>query len=353
MKRIISLALVAIFALTCFVGCGKDEFSYKKSDLTEYVTLGKYLGVEVTVEDAALSDADIEENIKALLEEKAEKIEIKDRVVADGDTVNIDYVGKRNDVAFDGGTANGASLVIGSDSYIPGFEDGLVGVMPGTTVDLNLTFPDPYKNNPDLAGAAVVFTVTVNYIEGTVVPEWNDEFVKTLSQGKHTTVDSYLEEIKPTWAQNKKAEIDNKKIQDTWAEVLKNATVLKYPESELEFYRADIIASYESYAKQLGTDLETFLSYMGTDMKGLEEYADQYAHSLVAEELVFFAIVRAEGLEIGEEEYEEGLANYAEYYEVTVEELKEQFGEEEVKDSLLWDKMLIFLSENATVKAAK
>ena len=351
MKKIIALILVALFAFTALVGCGEKEFSYTKSDLSEYVTLGKYIGVEIEVEDYALTDKDVEDGIAALLDSKTENIEIKDRVVADGDTVVIDYVGKRNGVAFSGGTATGAELVIGSNSYIDGFEDGLVGVMPGTTLDLNLTFPDPYQNNPDLAGADVVFTVTVQHIKGQKVPEWNDEFAKTVSEGKHTTADAYLEELKTTWAANKKIDIDNKKTQDAWTAVLNNCTIVTYPEGEVEKYRADIIASYEDYAKQMGTDLDTLLAYMGTDKAGLEAYADQYAHSIVAEELVFFSIVKAEGLEVGEEEYQAGLASYAEYYQMTVEELKKEINEEDIKNSILFDKMLVFITENAVIKA--
>ena len=349
MKKIIALILVATFAITALVGCRKEEFSYTKSDLSEYVTLGKYLGVEIEVEDYALTDEDIEQGIADLLNSKAEAVEIKDRAVADGDTVVIDYVGKRNDVAFSGGTAEGEELTIGSDSYIDGFEDGLVGVMPGATVDLNLTFPDPYENNPDLAGAAVVFTVTVQYIKGQNVPEWNDEFAKTASEGKYTTADEYLEELKTTWASDKKIDIDNQKTQDAWTAVLNNSTIIAYPEGEIEKYCADIIASYESYATQMGTDLATLLSYMGTDQAGLEEYANEYAHSIVAEELVFFSIVRAEGLEVGEEEYQAGLESYAEYYEMTVEELKSEISEEDIKNSILFDKMLVFITENAVV----
>ena len=351
MKRIISLALVAILALTALVGCGKEKaFDYSKADLTKYVTLGKYTGIEVEVADAALTDEDIDGALKDLLTENGETVQIKDRAVADGDKVNIDYVGKKDGVAFDGGTAKGASLEIGSDSYIDGFEDGLVGVMPGATVDLNLTFPNPYQNNPDLAGAAVVFTVTVNYIDELKLPEWNDEFVNTLTKGEYKTTAAYLEVLKAKWADEKKAEIENKKISDVWQAVLKNCTIIEYPQSELDKYYADIIASYESYATQYNIDLDTFLSYMGTDRAELEAYANDYAHSLVAEELVYHSIVKAEGLELGQEELDAGIASYAEYYNMSVEDLKKNYNEDQIRDSLLWDKMLVFLTEKAIVK---
>ncbi len=347
MKRIISLTLVVLFALTAFVGCGEKEFNYKTSDLSEYVTLGEYLGLSVEVEDRALTDEDIQTGIDELLTENAETVEITDRAVADGDTVDIDYVGKKDGVAFSGGTAEGASLVIGSNSYIDGFEDGLVGVMPGQTVDLNLTFPDPYQNNPDLAGAAVVFTVTVNHIDTTVKPEWNDEFVKTLTKEEYKTTAEYLEVLKVTWAAEKKAEVESKKMQDVWTAVLANAKVLQYPEEKVEMYRTQLSEYYESYASQLGVDLDTLITYMGSTRTEFDSEMDSYAHSLVAEELVFHSIAKKENIQIGDEEYTEGLNALAEYYGVTVEELTAQISEEEIKDGLLLDKIRVYLTESA------
>lgn len=349
MKKILSLILASLFVLTAFVGCGKDEkFDYTKADLSKYVTLGEYLGVTVEVEDRALTEDDIQKGIDSLLTENSETVKITDRVAADGDTVNISYVGKKDGIAFEGGTANGASLVLGSNTYIDGFEEGLVGVMPGATVDLNLTFPDPYKNNPDLAGAAVVFTVTLNHIEETVKPEWNDEFVKKLTENKYETTDAYLEVLKVEFENEKKTSIENKKLQDVWVAIINGCKILDYPKSELNFYYDEIIASYEDYAAQAGVDLDTLLAYMQTTKAELEDYANDYSKSIVAENLVLFSIVKKEGLEISAEEYEEGLANYAATFDKTVEELKDQFSEEEIRDSLLWDKTIAYLVEKAT-----
>lgn len=352
MKKILSLALALLLALFAFCGCGNKnkEFDYNKADLTKYVTLGKYLGIEVEVEDRELNDDDIAEHIDDILSDNAEEVQVKDRAVKDGDTIHLDYEGKRDGVAFDGGTAKDAELIIGSGSFIDGFEDGLIGVMPGETVDLDLKFPDPYTRNPELSGVAVVFTCTVNYIKEMNKPEWNDEFVKTLTNGDYETAAAYIEANRDEWAEEKKSGIDQQKLSDVWKEVLANAEIKEYPQSEIDKYVEDIIASYEQYATQYGMDLDSFLSMIGSDRNGLDEYADAYAHSLVAEELIYHSIVKDAGLELGEEEYDKGLQEYASYYNTTVDELKSTYGEDQIKDSLLWDKMCVYLTENAIEK---
>ena len=151
-------------------------------DVESLVKLGDYKGLTYTETDTSVSDEEVESQINSTLTAHATPEQIKDRAVEDGDTVNIDYEGKIDGETFEGGTASGASLTIGSDSFIDGFEDGLIGVKPGEKKTLNLKFPDDYKTNPDLAGKAVVFDVTVNYIEGDdIVPELTDDFVRGLS----------------------------------------------------------------------------------------------------------------------------------------------------------------------------
>ena len=150
----------------------EDYVGIEDLDIDEYITLADYQNMKVSAFKPVVDDAAITEYIdRELLVGR-----IMDRAVEEGDVTDIDFVGKKDGVAFDGGTASGYKLTIGSGGFIEGFEDGLIGVMPGETVDLNLTFPDPYQKNPDLAGQEVVFTVTVNGIEGsakyeTVTPE--------------------------------------------------------------------------------------------------------------------------------------------------------------------------------------
>ena len=159
-------------------------------DVEQYVTLGEYKGLQVTVTEPAVDDATLETELESVYfaNVTAENGGITDRAVAEGDTINLDYEGKKDGVAFSGGTAAGASLTIGSGQFIAGFEEGLVGVKPGETVDLDLTFPEEY-HSADLAGQAVVFTVTVNYIQPT---EMEDSVVAGMGIDNVTN----LEELK-------------------------------------------------------------------------------------------------------------------------------------------------------------
>ena len=156
MKKLVSLILSLIAVVCCFASCKEENFVYYDyADLDDYISISQYKGVEFPKSSAEI--------INKIQEKYHSKWYTISRQVKKGDTANIDYVGKKDGVAFDGGTANGYNLVIGSGQFIDGFEDGLIGVAIGSTVDLNLTFPEDYKN-AELAGQKVVFTVKVNYI---------------------------------------------------------------------------------------------------------------------------------------------------------------------------------------------
>ncbi|MBQ7171613.1 MAG: FKBP-type peptidyl-prolyl cis-trans isomerase [Clostridia bacterium] len=183
MKKRARFALLAAVLLSALLLSSCGSFNYKTEDLSRYVTLGAYknLALEVKMPDK-VDDEAVEKELKALLETaETTKLAEDDYAAADGDTVNIDYVGKIDGEAFDGGTAEGQNLVLGSGSYIEGFEDGLIGKKKGDTATLNLTFPDPYTSNTDLSGKAVVFEVTVNSVS---VPAY--AYDKELAEGDLT-----------------------------------------------------------------------------------------------------------------------------------------------------------------------
>ena len=191
----------------------------------------------------------MESQINSTLTAHATPEQIKDRAVEDGDTVNIDYEGKIDGETFEGGTASGASLTIGSDSFIDGFEDGLIGVKPGEKKTLNLKFPDDYKTNPDLAGKAVVFEVTVNYIEGDdIVPELTDDFVKGLSITDVSTVDEYRAYVKSQLQTNKESEAESSKQKELLQQAVDNAEIKEIPEELVTEYSAQYTSYYQQYA---------------------------------------------------------------------------------------------------------
>lgn len=185
--------LAAILSVCMLAGCGAkdtgdgtgaatdagtESTALKDMDVDKYVTLGEYKGLAVSVDTVEVDEDEWDTLVNNVYYGNitAENGGIMDRAVETGDTVNIDYEGKKDGVAFDGGTAQGYDLTIGSGNFIAGFEDGLIGVMPGETVDLDLTFPENYGNS-DLAGQAVVFTVTVNYIQPAQDGEFSDEII--------------------------------------------------------------------------------------------------------------------------------------------------------------------------------
>ena len=146
--------------------------AFNLDNLSDYVQLGEYKGIEVTAQDTTVTDEDVETELQSQVENATPIYEeITEGTVADGDVVNIDYEGTLDGVAFDGGTDTDFNLTIGSGQFIDGFEDGLIGKNIGDTVELNLTFPEDYTVNSDLAGQDVVFTVTINYVQGEEIPQ--------------------------------------------------------------------------------------------------------------------------------------------------------------------------------------
>ena len=187
MKKIRCICLCAVLAAAVVSGCSKQESADKK---TIPVELGEYKGVTYTPASTEVTDEDVDAQIQAMLD-RYPTMNSVDRAAQQGDTVNIDYVGKLDGVAFDGGSATGTDLELGSGMFIDGFEDGLVGASKGDKLNLDLTFPDPYTNNPDLAGKAVVFEVTVNDVKESIPAELNEEFVTSYTD--YTTVDEFKE----------------------------------------------------------------------------------------------------------------------------------------------------------------
>ncbi|MBQ8208557.1 MAG: trigger factor [Clostridia bacterium] len=322
---------------------------YMNEDLTAYVTLGEYKGLSVEVATYEINDDYINEKINELLEAEAVPSQITDRKTAEGDTICVDYVGTLDGVAFQGGSAQNVSIILSENSgYIPGFTDGMYDVMPGETVSYNVTFPDEYKNSPDLAGQETVFTVTVHYIEGDpVAPELTDEFVKDHfgSEGCET-VDSFMTYYKGYLEQERANSVKEEASADLWALIMEDVTAIEIPEKAVEALYWSSRANYELYAYEYGIEYEEFLSmYVGMDDESLREYAENY----IKEDIVIYSIVKAEGLEVTDEELAEGIATYCEEYDMTEEELIEAYSEERIIGVLQWNKLMAAIYDWSTV----
>lgn len=288
MKKLVLLSTLLLVIAVVFCGCGKDAKPYDY-DLGEYITLGDFPGVKY---DADKVDEAYEEEAESIASEFKTTESVTDRAVEDGDTVKIDYVGKIDGKEFEGGSANGTELEIGSDSFIAGFEDGLIGKKLNEEVTLNLVFPEDYKN-ADVAGKDVVFTVKINAITANIIPELTDSMVQEKTE--YDNVTDFADAIREQAARDQ-----------LWETYLESCKVVKYPKEETKKYYDRLLDSYSQVAVYNGMTLEAMVtSYYG--YKTLDEflsYAMSLAMSSVKEEMVLYSTARNNNIEISDADYQ-------------------------------------------------
>ena len=281
-----------------------DDGTLKGVDSTALVTLPQYKGVTVPAEEYTITDDELNTQINSILDQYATYDQIKDRAIADGDVVNIDYVGSVDGEEFSGGNTNGRGTLVtaGSDAYIDDFLTQIIGHTPGETFNVEVTFPDPYENNPDLAGKDAVFVTTINYIQGDKqVPELTDEFVsQTAALADYGTAQGMKDTIRTSMEDNK---ADNYVLQ----KVLDECQFSEFPADLVDQLVNVSMAQFESQASAYGLDMETARSMIGYD----SEDAQREAMTASAQEqlktvVMLEAIAKAEGLTVDED----ALTNY-------------------------------------------
>ena len=312
----------------------------------DYVELGEYKGLTVEVEPTAVSDDEVLKQIRAnagsdILEE------VTEGTVEEGDTANIDYEGKLDGEAFEGGTAKDTDLEIGSGTFIPGFEDRLVGVKIGDTVDLPLTFPENYTE--ELAGKDVVFTVTVNSVKR--MPELTDDLVNQITDGEYTDVASYKESVRKDLEDAKAASRPSEINNSLLTQIAATSTIKEYPQELVDYAANNMKNYYKQQAESSSMEFADFLStYFSMDEDTFNEQVDLVVKQNLRAELYLKAIAEAEDIKLTDEEYEAKCEEYAENYGYdSVEKFKSAYTENEIRLSALEDKVLEFLSDNATV----
>lgn len=361
MKKRWILATLLAGALILTGGCGgkkevetKDTQEQTTEENAEYkskvVKLGNYKGVEAEAVSTEVTEEEIQAEIDALLAFYPDTQPIEGKtIIEDGDTVHIDFVGKLDGEPFEGGDSQGAGydLTIGSHSFIDGFEEGLVGKEVGSTYDLNLTFPDPYKKNPDLAGKDVVFEVTVHGIVEYVDAEWTDEFVKKYTE--YDSIEAYMEGTRTVLEdekeRNRSSEWEYRVIQAVIED-----TEFDCDEEELESLTDNIMQEYEMYASLYGMEMADFLQYYmnGISEEEFRQQARERAEYQLKNQLVIDAIGVAENISVTEEAYQESLKGLAEQYGAeSPEAFEEQYGRETVEAGILYDKTLDFVVDQA------
>lgn len=311
---------------------------------TDYLTITQYKDVEIDeVEKATeVTDTDVDAYIQSMLESEADAVAAEDRAVEKGDTVKIDFVGKMNGEAFDGGSAQDYPLAIGSGVFIPGFEDSIVGHKIGETFDWNGKFPDDYDST-EMAGKDVVFTITVN----SIVPELSDEWVRAVSE-KSGTVEEYKKEVNDLLEDNARKAYEYSIGAAVWEKVMENTTIKKYPEKEVDEKKNAWIGEYESAAAYYGVDYKTFIEeQMGMILEDFEKRIDTAVKDEVKERMVAEAIADKQNIKLDDKTYEKELEDMAqEYGYPDVETIKEAVDEDILKDEVLKNLVMEWLAEH-------
>lgn len=342
MKRKIAAILAGTMSLAMILtGCQGS-----KGLETETLKITQYKGVEVAeVEKTEVTDEDVEAAIEEI---RLASTISEDRGVVAGDTVNIAFVGKMDGEEFDGGSSESYDLEIGSGAFIDGFEDSIIGHKVGETFDWNGVFPDNYPE--DMAGKDCVFTITVN----SIAPELNDEFVQSVST-ESTTVEEYKEEMKKALEEDAELSYESSLMTAVWEVISENTEVYEYPEEDVQALVEQVVSYYESYAEAYGTDYETLIvEQMGSTVEDFEAQLEEMAKESIKEEMIIQAIAEKEKIEMDDETYEAELEKIATTNGYTsVDELKEAFEEEDLKDAALGNIVGAWLVENCIQVAAE
>ncbi len=320
---------------------------------SDYVKLGQYKGLIIPMEEITVTEDEVQKQIDANLA-KALTYAVVDRAAQKDDTVNIDYVGRyaADGSEFAGGSATDTDLVLGSGSFIDGFEDGLIGASAGDVIDLPLTFPENYQNTL-MAGAQVIFTVTVNEVKEPVEAVLNDEFVQANSDV--TTVEEYRQLIYDQLLADKQEQAKSDRSAKIWQTVLDNCEISGYPESVLTKETARYRAVYEQSANYYGMSLEEFvMAAFSMDMTQFEEAIHDIAQSELDILMVSSVIADTEGITVTDEEYQREVEVYLttngftdiEDYEKQTNESFDSLMRDVIRNNLLIEKVLAFIEEN-------
>ncbi|MBR4813617.1 MAG: trigger factor [Lachnospiraceae bacterium] len=310
------------------------------------VTLGEYKGLEVAKQEIAATDEEIDAEIKKEQEKNAKEINIEDRAIIEGDTATIDYEGFVDGVAFEGGKGENHPLVIGSHSFIPGFEEGLIGKTLGEECDVEVTFPEEYHAK-ELAGKAAVFKCKVNKITAKELPEIDDEFASEVSD--YDTLAEYRESIAKTICEKKEADAKTERENELVKKAIENAT-MEIPDAMIESTARQMGEEFAQRLQMQGMNIGQYFQYTGLTAEKYLETLKPQAKNRIETRLVLEAIAKAENIEISEEEVDAEMQKMADQYSMELEKVKEVFGEEELqqlKQDLSVQKAITVLVDNA------
>ena len=316
------------------------------------VTLGEYKGLEVEVTPADVTEEEIAAELKREQENNSRTIDVDDRAVADGDMVTLDFEGFVDGVAFEGGKGTDYPLTIGSNSFIPGFEEQLVGAEIGVEKEVNVTFPENYHAN-DLAGKAAVFKCTVKAIKVKERPELDDEFAKDVSE--FDTLDAYKADIEKKLKERKEAVAKREREDKAVDAVIENAQ-MDIPEAMIQNQIQQLMQDFIRRMQAQGLSIDQYYQFTGLDNAKIQEQMRPQALKRIQSRLVLEKIAETENIQISDEKFEEELKAMADMYKMEVEKLKEVMGDyekEQIKKDMAVQEAVTLVAESAKVVEKK
>jgi len=327
------------------IGEGQDLILTAEVDVKPDVELGQYKGIEVEKVEYTVSEDDVEHQLEHIAEDNARWVSIEDRSVQEGDLVTLDYAGTIDGEAFEGGTAEKQPLEIGSNRFIPGFEEQLIGLSKEEEKDITVTFPEDYHVE-DLKGKEAVFHVKIHEIKEKELPEIDDEFAKDVSE--FSTLEEYKADLKLKLQESAEKNARNQMENQLLAKVAENAKV-DIPEVMIENEIDNMMQDMDMRLRYSGMSMENFLQMSNTSMEQFREQYRDSAYNRVKTQLVLEAISKAETIEVTEDDREKEYQKLADQYKMNLEDIKKSFGSgfEQLDSSILTQKTIDMLMEEA------
>lgn len=330
------------------VSVGKEGLDFKATvTVKPEVEVGEYKGLKADKTVEAVTDKDVDDELAKLQERNSRLVDTKDRPAQMGDTVNFDFDGYVDDKAFDGGKAENYSLTLGSNQFIPGFEDQLVGKSTDEEFDVNVTFPEDYQEKT-LAGKPAVFKCKMHEIKTKELPELNDDFAKDVSE--FDTLEDLKADLKKK-LEKQKEDIAEDKFETQLLDQLMAGLKAEIPEAMYERRIDDDVREFEYRLQQQGINIDMYLKYTGMDMDAFRKGFREQAEKQVKIRLALEKIASLENIEATDEELDKEYAKYAEQYKIDVEKVKAFISKKDLSKDLTVGKAMDLVKDSAVVNA--
>lgn len=328
------------------IGKGVNLVFTAKVTVKPEAELGQYKGIEVKKAEAIVTDDDVEKELQKIVDKNARLITVEDRGIQSGDTAVIDFEGFIDGIVFEGGKGEDYSLVIGSGSFIPGFEDQLIGLEAGSDADVNVAFPEDYGKD-DLAGKSALFKVKIKEIKVKEMPELDDEFAKDVSE--FDTLDEYKADLRTKLVEKAEHQSEHENEDNVVEKVVENS-IIDVPDVMVEKRIDNLAYDFDMRLRYQGLDLQKYIDMMGMQMSDFREQFKNRALQEVRTQLVIEAVSKAEAISADEEAVEAEIVKLAENYKQEPDEFKKHLQEDDIeyiKSTLIAKKTVDFLIANA------